>query len=516
MLNQLFRLLCLPIILLATWGEASAGLAGSDPTIAKIKNVVVIVLENHSFDNLYGLFPGANGLQNVTPMNSTQLDRDGSVLNELPPIWGGLTAEGVVPVINQIQTEHLPNKPFAVDDPKKLNASLSVMTRNVTNNFYSNKMQINGGKNNYFAAYGKSGALVMSYYDGSKLPLWPLAKKYTLADNFFSGAFGNSFLNHFWLICACTPFYPNANKSPAKGLIAVLDADMVTPTLTADSPKSAMGGESIFVNIGKITPDFYAVDTLYPAYQPSKYESAKGGNPSYADTKNSNVLPPQTDKTIGEMLSKKNVSWSWYGGAWQMFLDGDRTDPVPNFKSHHQPFNYFSAYAPGTKARALHLVDGGLKGEVFMKAIDAGMLPQVSFYKPQGNLNQHSGYTDILSGDEHIADVISHLEKSPQWSNMLVIVTYDESGGYWDHVAPPKGDRWGPGLRIPTLLISPLVKKGFVDHTQYDSTSIMRFINKRFQLQPLPGLQARDKALKTNGMPPIGDLTNALIDGAAR
>jgi acid phosphatase len=93
---------------------------------------------------------------------------------------------------------------------------------------------------------------------------------------------------------------------------------------------------------------------------------------------------------------------------------------------------------------------------------------------------------------------------------MVVIVTYDENGGFWDHVAPPKGDRWGPGTRIPALVISPFAKKGFVDHTQYDTTSILRFITTRYSLPKLPGLAARDAALVANGGKPMGDLTNTL------
>jgi acid phosphatase len=106
--------------------------------------------------------------------------------------------------------------------------------------------------------------------------------------------------------------------------------------------------------------------------------------------------------------------------------------------------------------------------------------------------------------------VIQHLQQSPQWKNMIVVVTYDENGGFWDHVAPPKGDRWGPGTRIPALVISPYAKKGFVDHTQYDTTSILRLITKRYSLPQLPGLVSRDAALKANGGQPMGDLTNAL------
>lgn len=86
--------------------------------------------------------------------------------------------------------------------------------------------------------------------------------------------------------------------------------------------------------------------------------------------------------------------------------------------------------APGTKERTKHLKDGGLGGAEFIKAIDASALEQVAFYKPQGNLNQHPGYADVQSGDAHIADVVAHLQKSPQWKQMVVIVTYDENGGF--------------------------------------------------------------------------------------
>jgi acid phosphatase len=142
--------------------------------------------------------------------------------------------------------------------------------------------------------------------------------------------------------------------------------------------------------------------------------------------------------------------------------------------------------------------------------VDEGSLPQVTFYKPQGNLNEHPGYTDALSGDEHLANVIAHLERSPQWPHMLVVLTYDENGGFWDHVAPPKADRWGPGNRIPAMIISPYARKGSVDHTLYDTTSIARFITRRFDLPALEGLKARDEAMKAAGGTLLGDLTGAL------
>jgi acid phosphatase len=127
----------------------------------------------------------------------------------------------------------------------------------------------------------------------------------------------------------------------------------------------------------------------------------------------------------------------------------------------------------------------------------------VVFYKPVGRFNQHPSYTDLLSGDAHLADILERLRRGPQWSRMLVIVTYDENGGFWDHVAPPVGpgwaDRWGPATRIPALIISPFAKPGNIDSTAYDTTSILKFITLRFGLEPLPGVREK-----------MGDLTAAL------
>src|SRR5204862_7394027 len=100
----------------------------------------------------------------------------------------------------------------------------------------------------------------------------------------------------------------------------------------------------------------------------------------------------------------------------------------PIVQPHHQPLTHYARLAPGTAHRARHLKDV----TAFLADIEKGTLPQVAFYKPTGRLNQHPSYTDLASGDEHIADVLERLRKSPQWAKMAVIVTYDENGGYWD------------------------------------------------------------------------------------
>jgi len=316
------------------------------------------------------------------------------------------------------------------------------------------------------------------------------------------GAFGGSFLNHQWLICACTPLWKDAPQA----LRAQVDADGRLKRKPG-SPASVMQGPAQ-LHDGQVTPDGYAVNTSQPPYQPSGI--APADRPEYANPAK-NPVPPQTQLTVGDTLSAKGISWAWYGGAWNAALkdstnaDGkraviyNRANGSPNFQAHHQPFNYFANYAPGTAARAEHLKDG----EDFVRAIEGGTLPHVAFYKPPGRLTQHPSYTDIKSGDIHIDDLLGKLEKSPQWPHMMVIVTYDENGGYWDHVAPPSGegwgDRWGPATRVPAIIVSPFAKRGFVDHTSYDTTSIIKLVTRRFGLEPLPGVRRN-----------AGDLTGAL------
>ncbi|MGA8033880.1 MAG: acid phosphatase, partial [Casimicrobiaceae bacterium] len=317
-------------------------------------------------------------------------------------------------------------------------------------------------------------------------------REYTLADDFFMGAFGGSYLNHMWLVCACTPVDPDAPPS----MRAQLD-EHGRLKVKPGSPASVLAGPPEFLG-GAVTPDGYSVNTTQPPYQPSGVPPAAGGDPRYADP-SKHTLPPQTMTTIGDTLSAKGISWAWYAGAWDLALaDGmqppqtkrtviyNTTPGSPDFVPHHQPFNYFRNYAPGTAARAAHLKDYRDLAE----GIERGVLPQVVFYKPQGSLNQHPGYADVLSGDEHIAELVARIKASPLWASTAIIVTYDENGGFWDHVAPPKGDRWGPGTRIPAIVISPYARRGYVDHTHYDTTSILKFITRRFDLAPLPGVRA--------------------------
>ena len=332
-------------------------------------------------------------------------------------------------------------------------------------------MQI-GTSNDGFAAWADAGGLTMGHFDASGSALYKLALKYVLADEFFEGAFGGSFLNHQYLICACAPEYPNADTAAAAPTITVLDHDTTgayLPHLTAaaSSPASALSGPPVFVRSGNITPanyfgdgKFYAVNTMQAAYQPSGNApvDANGNDLLYATTASATTLPPQTATNIGDLLTAKGVSWKWYAGSWNAaVVDGTRIATAartviytpstarasPDFQPHHQPFNYYAEFDPVAHAadRATHLKD---YTDLVADAA-AGTLPAVAFYKPQGNFNQHEGYANVADGDAHIADLVAKLQASPQYAHMLIVITYDEFGGVWDHVAPPKGDKLGPG-----------------------------------------------------------------------
>ncbi|HEY4410976.1 MAG TPA: alkaline phosphatase family protein, partial [Acidimicrobiia bacterium] len=177
------------------------------------------------------------------------------------------------------------------------------------------------------------------------------------------------------------------------------------------------------------------------------------------------------------------------------------------FQFHHQPFNYYDRYASKPDAqgketnqeRITHLKDEA----DFLAAAKAGSLPAVSFVKPLGPENEHPGYTGVSQGDAHLVDLIKAVQASPDWKSTAIVITYDEFGGAWDHVPPPSdpksgtSDKWGPGTRIPAMVISPqLHKKAVVDSTPHDTTSILTTIEHRWGLAPLG---SRDAAVADLG-----------------
>jgi phospholipase C len=412
-----------------------------DERLGRINHVVVIFLENRSFDNLYGEFPGADGLQNAARAPK-QVDSSGTAFAELPQTRGA-----PFPI-----SPPLPNAPFSIDQF----LAPSRPTRDLVHRFYHEQAQIDGGKMDRFAEISDARGLVMGHYHTQALPLAAEAARYTLCDRFFHSAFGGSFLNHIYLVAAAPLVFPGA---PA-GMVAQLDSN---GTLLKD---------------GTVTPDGFVVNTAFSV-----------NTPHPLNVPAEQLVPNQTAPTIGDRLSERNVSWAWYSGGWNDAVAGH---PDPSFQFHHQPFAYFASYADSTPARAEHLKDE----QDFLRAAAAGQLPAVSFVKPLGVNNEHPGYADVLTGEHHVLQLIDAVRNGPNWKDALIVVTYDENGGFWDHVAPPKGDRWGPGTRIPAIVISPFARRGYVDHTTYETASILAMIEHRWGLAPLGGHDATANDLR--------------------
>lgn len=401
--------------------------------IPQIKHLVVIYMENHSFDNLYGEFEGANGLDNARKGNFIQVDKDGAAYQYLPEI----TRNSSFPT-------NLPNQLFNIDQY----VTSDKKTPDAVHRFFHNQLQINGGKMDKFAAYNFSKGLAMGYYNTKKLPLYPIAKEYTLCDNFFQSVFGGSYINHVYLISAAIPVWHDAPES----MIARIDAS------------------GNLIKDGEVTADGYVVNQI---------NSRNSPYPKNSDT--NKLLPAQTMVTIGDKMSEKGISWAWYSEGWDDAVAGREN----NFAYNHEPFLYFAQYKEGTEGRK-HLKDQN----DFIKAAKEGTLPSLSFVKPGVGNDEHPGSSAVYPSEQLAVNLINEVLQGPNGKDALVILTYDEYGGFFDHVNPPKIDRWGPGTRIPAILIGPFAKKRFIDSTPYESVSILSFIEHRWGIEPLAG---RDK-----------------------
>jgi acid phosphatase len=460
-------------------GDAGdSGDAGDGATsLGSINHFVVIYMENHSFDNLYGEFPGADGVTTLdaSAPNVQQINGpDGGPYTTLP--FPPLLTDG-----GPFADASLPNAPFPIESYIPADMKTPVDLNHI---FFTEQIQIADGGMNLFVYQSNALGLTMGYYHTLSLPVPVEAKKFTVCDRFYHSAFGGSFLNHHFLIAAAPPVWDPATKPlPATdgGVLVFDDPATIVP---AQNEGYIWHDPSTFADGGAGT--YYVVNTSFSGNSPH----APGGGkalPAY-------LVPDQTAPTIGDRLTAASVSWAWYSGGWNDALaasadaglpEGGATPVADIFQYHHQPFIFYANYADGQPGRA-HLKDE----QDFLTAAQAGMLPAVSFVKPAGINNEHPQYTDVVRGDTHLMSLITAIENSPNWSDTAIIITYDEHGGFWDHVSPPAGDKWGPGARVPTIVISPLAKTNNVDHTTYDTSSILATIEKRWSLMPLTN---RDK-----------------------
>ncbi len=565
---------------LAAWSLPALAGGGSGPNggQGQIKHIVVIYEENHSFDNLYGLWGSVNGehvngLPQADLAHTVQVGQDGAPYTCLLQNDVNLT---VPPLTDRCHDEaqtavgqsHFTNLPFSIDTyiaptdttcPApgqfaaqgigKGNGLPGGCTEDLVHRFYQEQYQLDDGQQDRYVQGSDAVGLTMGNYDTTKLPIYAYlhsagAPRYVIADDFFQGAFGGSFLNHQALVSAQAPIFVDADASGVQtgcdtgtndcDLHSVVDANgfpntypLYTPTPAGTTVKdnqlteAAANGacHSSYTGAapapaGTLCGD-YAVNTIQPFSQPYAPGTVIGKR-----------LPLLTSDNIGADLSAKGISWVWYSGGWDNAAGNNGRDAMhplgkgwtngptntstgtcvlppgevipsaeafPNcpdalFQFHHQPFSYFKNYADGTQGRLDHLKDE----QQFLADAHAGQLPAVSFVKPLGEENEHPGYASLPTGSNHLVDLIKAIDGGPNAKDTLIIVTYDEFGGQWDHVSPPgtagqpgPHDSFGPGTRIPALLIAPTIRRSGVSHDEYDTTSILSTIEHRFGLRPL-------------------------------
>jgi acid phosphatase len=524
----------------------AAPAARHKPSIDGYKHLVVIYEENHSFDNLYGSWGRVgrgkvNGLKKARA-GVTQVDQAGNPISclyqndanlittsqttpwidtsvhpgHLSPLCTGTRPNG--PGGNPVayDSHFTSSRPFSIPgyirptdatcaptnkfmplgvqngDPQGLPGGC---TRDLVHRFYQEQYQLDHGKQDRYSTGSDAVGLTQGHYATKQLPVYDYlhgkkAPHYVVADHLFQAAFGGSFLNHQWLIAARSPEWdPTQVPLPtgAGSLNSILDSagfpnagyPLYKPDRAVkDGPLTQACG--LATTVAGLACGNYAVNTVQPPWAPAGTGTVLPGINDVDPSK------PFYQSNIGDELSAKGLSWGWYAGGWDDAVAGH---PDPLFQYHHQPFNYFQNYAPGMPGRS-HLRDEN----DFFSAARAGRLPKVSFVKPLGEENEHPGYASTHNGENHLVKLIKSILKGPDGKDTLIVVTYDEFGGQWDHVAPPgqgphanKGvhDEMGPGTRIPALIIGGRFTHSGVDHAYHDTTSILATIEQAFGLAPL-------------------------------
>ena len=451
---------------------------------AKVQHIVVIYQENWSFDSLYGQFPGANGLQNAFDM-LPQFDKSVGYSNYVyvtpQPLNGG-------PDLRFPPGNGQPALPLIPYDLTRY-VAISNTTGDIIHRFYHQQLQIDNGvlepangSMDKFVTWSDNPGLVLSYIDATDLPEGRLAQQYTLCDNFFHSAYGGSFLNHQFLVAAAAPRWLQPTPAGFQSSWDPASRTLSDGNLTTDG--------QFVVNTT------YGAQTPHPASVPAAKLLAPINN---VDASRADYMP-----TIGDRLDDAGVSWRWYSGGWNNALAGN-ADPL--FQYHHQAFGYYAKYAPFSPDGSLNPATTGSQAHLqdeqqLFADVAHGTLPAVVFIKPLGPDNEHPGYAALLRGQQHVASIVSAIQHSPAWSSTVIIITYDENGGRWDHVTPPvMPDGWGLGTRVPGIIVSPFAHRERIDGRQYETVSILKLIERRFGLAPL---SARD------ANPAVADLTGTL------
>ncbi|HEY7352971.1 MAG TPA: alkaline phosphatase family protein [Terriglobales bacterium] len=355
---------------------------------SSIKNLIIVVMQNRSFDHLFGTYPGANGLDSSLP-SYTQGNKAG----------------------NQI-TESL----LADTNPADLNHTAQ-----------SYQTAYDSGKMDKYA--WANGDLAMSYYDNhttgtaadgkqaSLSTIWSYAQQYALADNFFASAMASEPSNMLYMVAA-------------------------------------------------------DVGTGSDPYGYPQLDNCTAGLFAQNQSLGANITPPLTFTNVGDQLSSHNISWAFY----QEFFANEQNGSCKHYVPQENPFQYFQSTANSGNVKDFTL-------DNFSSLLSSESLPSVTWVQGSPSHSMHPGQGDIATAIEWLDGFVKTVQNSSAWANSAIIVLWDESGGWYDHVAPPQlSGTLGLGARVPVLVISPFAKNNYVSSKQMDFVSILRFIQWNWAL----------------------------------
>jgi len=389
-MTRLRRLGCvLGVLVVGSWptgggAHAQAPNQTSEPN-TPIKHFIVLMQENHSFDNYFGTYPGADGIPPGTCMPVDPFDAKNTTCME----------------------------PFHIGDYPIEDLDHSESTSNLQYN--------NGRMDGFIYALNQrnqDGVSAMGYYDDHELGYyWNIADEYVLFDRFFSSASGGSAINHMYWVAG------------------------------------APGSES-----GRVPP---------------------GG---YGDV-----------PTIFDRLEERGISWKFYIENYDPAITFRTVVPGEDFGNRASqivwvPLLNYDRYLddPNLFSKIVNLNE-------YFEDLENGTLPAVSYMVPSGASEHPPG--SIRAGERFVKTLIQALMRSDAWSSSVFMWTYDDWGGWYDHVPPPQVDKYGYGFRVPALMVSPYARRGYIDSTELDFTSPLKFIEENWDIEPLAERDARANSI---------------------
>jgi phospholipase C len=489
----------------------AANAAERAETTTPIKHVIVIFGENISFDHYFGTYPHATnpkGEPRFTPRSDTP------TVNNL--LSGGLLDQNP----NSTQPFRMDTgvKSVTCDQNHSYGPEQAATDHGLMDKFPQFTGSGASGSPPSCNDYGKGTGVVMGYFDGNTVQaIWNYAQHFAMSDNSYGTMFGPSTVGALNLIAGTTatatlfPLKPNGQPASAAGSIA----GGATSGAAIGDPRPA-GDECVLTN---------------PGLQGTALITVSGPN-------------------VGDLLNAHNLTWGWFQGgfaptshdaqgravcgAHHAGLAGDdAVATVGDYIPHHEPFQYYKSTQnlkhtlPSDSALIGTSADGANHQydlSAFWTVLGEDRLPAVTYLKAAAWQDAHPGYSDPIDEQTFVVNVVNAIENSPYWKNTAVIIAYDDSDGWYDHVMGPVVNqsavsddaivgpgncgsatsatpgRCGYGPRLPLLVISPFAKQNYVDHGITDQSSILRFIEDNWDLGRLGGEASDAKAGSIEGM----------------